>query len=102
MVAEKFSISLPRDLAERIDSLAEQDSVSRSFIIQEAAARYVARRDSTEREQAHRASVDDARAGFDRIAQLWGADDRRGVQYLDEVRAQSDAPAEPAGGACDG
>lgn len=89
MASEKVSISLPEELARRIDTLARSDDVSRSFIIQEAAVRYVAARESTERDQGRRASVDTARAGFDEIAQLWGADECAGTQYLDDVRVES-------------
>ena len=101
MSVEKLSVSLPDVLAGRIDELAELDGVSRSAVIQEAAAQYVASRDAAVREVRRRAGVDDALAGFDEIAASWGADDRSGIEYLADVRGESAAgwPAGEAGGA---
>lgn len=92
MPVEKLSISLPDTLAASIDRYAAHDGVTRSFLIQEAAARYVAVRDAAGREQARRDSVDAALEGFDEIAREWGEDSRRGVDYLADIRgAASDA-----------
>ena len=90
MSVEKLSVSLPGGLASRIDELAEFDGVSRSALIQEAAAQYVASRDAAVREAGRRAKVDVALAGFDEIAAAWGADDRTGVEYLADVRGESE------------
>jgi predicted transcriptional regulator len=87
MPVEKLSVSLPPQLAARIDALAEEAGVSRSALIQEAAARYVASRDAADAETTRRAQVDAALAGFDGVAAAWGADKRSGVQYLDDLRA---------------
>lgn len=89
MPAEKLSISLPEDLAARIDALAATDGVSRSFLIQEAAAHYVASRDATQRDAQRRSAVGEALADFDRIAEQWGEDDRQGIEYLDDIRGES-------------
>jgi metal-responsive CopG/Arc/MetJ family transcriptional regulator len=89
MPVEKLSISLPDSLAASIDRYAALDGVTRSFLIQEAAARYVAVRDAAGREQARREGVDAALAGFDRIAQEWGDDSRLGVDYLAEIRGEA-------------
>ena len=96
MSVEKLSVSLPGGLANRIDELAQLDGVSRSALIQEAAAQYVASRDAAVREAGRRAKVDEALAGFDEIAAAWGADDRTGVEYLADVRGESEGES-PAG-----
>jgi predicted transcriptional regulator len=98
MAVEKLSVSLPGPLASRIDELAEQDGISRSALIQEAAAQYVASRDAAVREARRRTAVDEALTSFDEIAASWGADDRLGVEYLADVRGDTDgvSPADDA------
>lgn len=89
MAVEKLSVSLPGPLASRIDEYAEQDGISRSALIQEAAAQYVAARDAAAREASRRADIDGALADFDEIAESWGVDERSGLEYLAEVRGES-------------
>ena len=89
MPVQKLSVSFPAPLAARIDELAAEAGVSRSCVIQEAAARYVALHDDLQAEQARRDRVDDALARLDAIAAAWGTDERTGVQYLDEVRDEN-------------
>ncbi len=97
MPVEKLSISLPEGLAHQLDALAAEDGVTRSYLLREATARYVASR-ATDAEAARRhAAVDRAVAGFDEVASLWGEDDRPGVEYLSDVRGDAEAPREPAG-----
>ncbi len=96
MPAEKLSISLPEGLAASIDALAASDGVSRSFLIQEAAAHYVASRETAAREIQRRESVAAALSGFDSIAAQWGSDERLGVEYLDDIRGESPSPQTPA------
>ena len=93
MSANKFSISLPSDLAAELDALARRDGVPRSVVIQEASARYVADRKSYEQDQRRRVGVDAALAGFDEVAALWGEDQRQGVDYLAELRDEDDRSA---------
>lgn len=88
MPAEKISISLPQSLAGRIDELAAHDGVTRSFLIQEAAAQYVASREAVERHASIRASIASAIAGFDEIARNWGEDERSVLDYLAEIRGE--------------
>lgn len=88
MPAEKFSISLPDDLAVDIEALARLDGVSRSTVIQEASARYVAARKMSVDAERRTLSLDAALRGFDEIAAQWGQDDRSGVDYLDELRGE--------------
>jgi predicted transcriptional regulator len=97
MPAEKLSISLPEGLAAHIDALAASDGVSRSYLIQEAAAQYVASREGAARDQARRAAVGSAIAGFDSVAAVWGQDEKPGVEYLADVRGEDSAtPAAPS------
>ena len=88
MPANKFSISLPSGLTAELEALALKDGVSRSFVIREAAANYVADRKSRD-EASHRSvSITGALAGFDEVARSWGDDPRQGVDYLAELRAE--------------
>jgi predicted transcriptional regulator len=90
MAANKFSISLPPELAAELEALARLDGVSRSSIIQEASARYVAGRMSEERDRRRSVSVDAALAGFEDIAAAWGEDQMKGVDYLSELRSDAE------------
>ena len=94
MSCDKFSISLPSDLAAELEALARKDGVSRSSVVQEASARYVADRKSLKKDQFRRASVDAALTGFNEIASAWGADQRQGIDYLAELRADAERPDE--------
>jgi predicted transcriptional regulator len=87
VASDKFSISLPSDLAAELEALARRDGVSRSSVVQAASARYVADRKSLEKDQLRRASVDTALSGFDEIASAWGDDPLQGTDYLAELRA---------------
>ena len=95
MPADKFSVSLPHDLAAELEELARQDGVTRSFMIQEASARYVAQRKTQAQAQRRSASVDAAIAGFDEVAALWGEDERAGIDYMVDLRTGNDLPREP-------
>ena len=75
MPAEKLSISLPEGLAAHVDALAASDGARRSYLIQEAAAQYVASREGQARDQARRAAVGSAIEGFDSVAALRGPDE---------------------------
>lgn len=86
MAVEKLSISLPKGLAEQLDTLAEADGVTRSSLVREATARYVATRAADAESQRRRASIDAAVSGFDEAAALWGEDDRQSVEYLADIR----------------
>jgi predicted transcriptional regulator len=92
VASDKFSISLPSDLAAELEALARRDGVSRSSVVQEASARYIADRKSLDRDQVRRASVEAALAGFDEIASAWGDDPRQGTDYLAELRGDAELP----------
>jgi predicted transcriptional regulator len=90
---DKFSISLPEELASEVDAIAEADGLSRSAVIREATADYVAARRSADYEARRRETVDRAIAGFEDMARRWTGDSKRGLTYLDEIRAESLGPA---------
>ena len=97
MAVEKFSISLPEDLAGQVDDLAAAEGLTRSALIREATASYVASRASAAHEAERRARIDEALAGFDVVASAWGADDRSGIDYLREVRRVDGGPGRVRG-----
>lgn len=86
MAVEKFSISLPEELVTSLDKIAVQDGLTRSAVIREVAAEYVAKRRSKAYEEERRKKIDGAIAGFERIAKQWGADERSAADVLREMR----------------
>ncbi len=88
MAVDKFSISLPGDLLGDIDALAKVDGRSRSAVIREAAAAYVASRESARYEQARRERIDHALAGFEEVAARWGEDELTSLGHLRELRGE--------------
>jgi len=99
MAVDKFSISLPGSLTRDIDEIASSEGSTRSAVIREAAAAYVASRRSAVYEQARRDRIDQALAGFAEVAAGWGADERTSLDYLRELRGESDQPPAPRKGA---
>jgi predicted transcriptional regulator len=97
MPVDKLSVSLPSELVAALDELARVDGATRSAIIREATASYVAGRRSAHYESARRDRIDAALAGFDEIAQSWGEDDRSGLDYLAEARGEISAGDRDAG-----
>lgn len=91
MAVDKLSISLPQELLAEVDELAQAENLTRSAVIREGVAAYVAGRKSARRQQERRKRVDDALAGLDLIAQEWGADERDSLDYLREIRGESEA-----------
>ncbi len=89
MPSGKFSISLPSELVSQLEALAREDGVSRSFVVQEATARYVADRKSLDEASRRRTNVGSALADLDEIAAQWGDDPRQGIDYLADVRAST-------------
>jgi predicted transcriptional regulator len=89
MSVEKFSISLPEELLVELDRIADAEGLTRSALIREAAASYVAGVDARRREDARRRAVTAAIEGFDQLADDWGADDAPGLDLLDAVRGES-------------
>ena len=92
MAFEKLCISMPADLVDQIDLLAEKSGTSRSYIMREAAAKYLASAADQTEAARRRSSVERSLETFDAVATAWGDDDRQGQSYLDEVRDTSDTP----------
>ena len=97
MPVEKLSISLPQDLARRLDELAEEAGVSRSSLVQEATARFIASKAADAEATRRRNGVAAALAGFDEVATSWGEDGRPGIEYLADIR-DTDGPSGGTGG----
>jgi len=88
MTVEKFSISLPKELVGDVDRLADADGLTRSALIREATATYVADRNSSAYEARRRTRIDDALAGLNLVAAQWGDDEHSGLEYLSEIRGE--------------
>jgi predicted transcriptional regulator len=83
---EKFSISLPEELVCEVDEIAHEEGSSRSAVIREATADYVAARRSADFAAKRRERIDRAIDGFRDMARRWGPDERSALSYLDELR----------------
>jgi metal-responsive CopG/Arc/MetJ family transcriptional regulator len=95
MPAEKISISLPGSLVSELEELARRDGSTRSCVIQEDSAHYIAARAAQAQDARRRTGVERALAGFDEVATAWGEDSRQGNHYMAELRAGAeDAPDE--------
>jgi predicted transcriptional regulator len=101
MPVEKFSVSLPQELTRQLDELAEATGASRSSLVREATARYVASRAAAAESDRRSASVSTALAGFDEVAAVWGDDGRQGVEYLADIRDLDGEPGESEGSSCE-
>jgi len=88
MAVEKFSISLPSELVTEVDALARTDGLTRSALIREATAAYVADRKSAAYVAQRRTHIDDALTGLDLVAARWGDDEHSGLEYLAEIRGE--------------
>lgn len=88
MAVDKFSISLPEDLASDIEQIAHADGLSRSAVIREAAASYVASRKSAARDRVRRERIDSALASFEEVASSWGEDPLTSLAHLRRLRAE--------------
>jgi predicted transcriptional regulator len=95
MSVDKFSISLPEELVAELDRIANAEGLTRSALIREAAASYVAGVDARRREDARKRDVSAAIEGFDLLAADWGADDATGLDLLEAVRGESMGDAGP-------
>jgi metal-responsive CopG/Arc/MetJ family transcriptional regulator len=89
MPVDKFSISLPSELVDELDDLAQSEGLTRSGLIREAAAEYVAVRKSSDAEEARRHRIGEAIAAFDRIAASWPPGGKPSLELLHEIREES-------------
>ncbi len=95
MPVDKFSVSLPQDLADSLEEIAREEGVSRSAVVREAASTYVAARAAAAQAAERERRVASAFDAFERIARTWGDDARSGLDYLAEMRGEP--IAEPVG-----
>jgi len=82
----KVTISLPADLLADIDELAIGDGESRSFVMREAATRYVVHARETEAAATRRRGVDAAMALMAEVGRMPVLDDRTSLEILRELR----------------
>jgi hypothetical protein len=82
----RVTISIPEDLLAEIDADASAAGVSRSAVIQEAAARYVVEKRSVDAAEEHRRSVGQALEGFRKIRETPVRDPRPTLELLREIR----------------
>lgn len=82
----KFTIFLPDELLTDIDRYAEQIGESRSGVIREASARYLAEERSAQSAMRKRAAVADSLELFESLSRLPGLDGRSGSEILREAR----------------
>jgi predicted DNA-binding protein len=97
-MADRITITLPHGLVADLDALAEEAGLSRSGIIREASARYVAEAHDAMAAKERRAAVDDTLALLERMRSLTPLDDRPTLEILREMRGPLDADIEDAGG----
>jgi len=88
----KVTISLPVDLLEQIDGVAEQTGESRSFVIREASVGYLTARRDADSAAARRQGVECAIARMREIGARPVLDDRPSLEILRELR-ESDDPS---------
>jgi predicted transcriptional regulator len=96
-MADRITITLPDGLVEELDRLAVEAGTSRSGIIREASASYVAERRTAERDRARVAAVDDTLALFERMRRTPPLDDRPVLEVLREMRGPLGKDTGPTG-----
>ena len=92
-MSERITITLPGDLVGEIDGIAAETGVSRSSVIREASARYVAERERSATDARRKAAVDDTLAVLERIRELPPLDERPVLEILRELRGPLDQDA---------
>jgi len=90
-MVSKVTVSLPDDLLARIDAEAAARGESRSLIVQEASACYLAQTAEERAQQARRVRVGDAIRAMKSISASAVLDTRPSLEILREVRATDDA-----------
>ncbi|MDT8434795.1 MAG: ribbon-helix-helix protein, CopG family [Anaerosomatales bacterium] len=82
----KLTIFLPDELLAEIDAHAAREDRSRSSVIREASAHYLASTQSAEADARRRAAVDESLALFDELVAAPSLDGRPGLEILREAR----------------
>lgn len=85
-MTERVTITLPDDLVAEIDALAEASGRSRSSVIREASAFWVAGAQAQAADTRRRRAVNDTLAFLDELADLPASDERAVGEILREIR----------------
>ncbi|MBA4370665.1 MAG: hypothetical protein C0418_03690 [Coriobacteriaceae bacterium] len=88
-MAERITITLPAKLVTELDALAERDGLSRSAVVREASARYVAGARQAEAAERRRTATDELLAFLEELRASPALDGRPGLEILREVREDS-------------
>lgn len=86
----KFTIFLPDDLLAGIDEYAQAIGESRSGVIREASARYLAEGRSAKAAARRKEAVEESIATFEELAKLPSLDGRSSLEILREIRGPLD------------
>jgi len=86
MNTERVTITLPADLVAQLDEIAQSRDASRSSIVREASAHYVAGVQGQARVQQLEAATDDLRGFLDELRAAPVLDDRPVLEILRELR----------------
>ena len=94
----RVTVTLPEELLLELDSIAAEESLTRSDVVREAAGSYVARRTHSAQAAARRDAVAEGLAWLDSIARAPRAGQPSSLDLLRELRgdeAEVVAPIEP-------
>ncbi|MDP2182835.1 MAG: CopG family transcriptional regulator [Actinomycetota bacterium] len=89
-MTERVTITLPDDLVAEIDTLAEASGCSRSSVIREASASWVAGAQAEAAKTRRQHAVNDTLAFLDELAELPVHDERAVGEILREIRGPLD------------
>ena len=93
MSTERVTITLPADLVAQIDAIAQSRVASRSSIVREASAQYIAATQAQLHEQQLSAATDDLISFLDELQAAPVLEDRPVLEILRELRGGAlDAP----------
>jgi predicted transcriptional regulator len=96
-MTDRITITLPDGLVEELDRLAVEAGTSRSGIIREASASYVAEKRTTERDRARLAAVEATLTLFEQMRRMPPLDDRPVLEILREIRGPLESDTRPEG-----
>jgi len=91
VMVRKVTVSLPDELAAEIDAAAAEQGVSRSEIVQEASAHYLALTVEERAAEERRSRAMRALEGMKRIAAMPKRDPRPSLEILREIRETDDS-----------
>ncbi|MDP2182992.1 MAG: ribbon-helix-helix protein, CopG family [Actinomycetota bacterium] len=86
----RFTVFLPDELLAQIDSVAESADRSRSSVIREASAHYLAHARSAEADARRKSAVEESLELFEELAQKSSLDGRPSLEILREARGRLD------------